>query len=101
MGPGCVRIHQSMGMNPQGELEYAKKDVDSLGDGMLILKKHKRQRRSCQHHLQEGICPICKRKVVRSLFDYTICKKESIPFLGNEQIMRSQHQSLRTLRCPF
>ena len=49
-----------MGTNPQGELEYAKKDVDSLGDGMLILKKHKRQRRSCQHHLQEGICPICK-----------------------------------------
>ena len=58
-----------MGTDPQGELEYAKKDVDSLGDGMLILKKHERQRRSSQHHLQEGICPICKRKVVRSLFE--------------------------------
>jgi len=53
LGPGCARIRQSKGTDPQGELEYAKQDVDSSRDGMLILKKHKRRRRSCQHHLKE------------------------------------------------
>ena len=41
MGPGCARIRQSKGTDPQGELEYAKQDVDSSRDGMLILKKQK------------------------------------------------------------
>ena len=35
-------ICQSQEVDPQGELEDAKQDVNSLGDGMLIFKKHER-----------------------------------------------------------
>ena len=48
-GPRLYRICQLKGASPRGELEDAKQDVDSTRYGMLILKNHKRRRRSYQH----------------------------------------------------
>ena len=48
-GPRLYGICQLKGASPQGELKDAKQNVDSIRYGMLILKKHERRRRSCQH----------------------------------------------------
>ena len=42
-----------------------------------------------------------KRKVIKNLSDYTICKREFTPFLEKRQIVESQPQDFIILISPF